>query len=1351
MTQPKKSSRKLSLRKSAEEKLHKTPPRDTLLKSEDVPNIVHELEVHQAELEIQNEELLNTQRELTDSHDSYEVLYDFSPVGYLTLDSEGHILKANLTTEKMTGIAKSKLSQYYKFSSIVSSQSQDIWHKYRLEVAECKGKKVACELDIVKADKSLLCVNLETICILTPDKKELRLMAMMDITERKRAEVELHLRAAELEAVFNSQSDVVIEYDTERNVKRANPSFRAIYGFDPVGLNVKDIIKKVSCRSLDGRPLILEEQPTPRALQGESVSGQTFIVTRADGTESIVETSASPMSSGNHIVGSVTVWHDITSLKRAEETLQESESKYRIVAENTYDWEFWIDPVGRFIYCSPSCERITGHTVEEFLADSSLRNRLIHPDHRQQFEEHLLNKEKQHLSGEAEWRIINSNGESRWIAHACQPVFDHNGVYLGFRGSNRDITERKRSEEALREREEQLKLIVESSPDIIFYQDCDLRYTWVTNQNVHTASKRIIGKTDAEIPDFVDGEKLMEMKRNVLKTGKTVSAEFRLRVKDEEHWFEDLYSPRKDEKGNIIGIFGYARDITERKKAQQEIERLLYSVQEERDRLSSLVNSIMDEVWFADTSGKFTLANPSAVKEFRLYSEDEVDVEKFAESLEVYRGDGSKRPVEEAPPLRALKGEVIRTEEEIIRTPGTGELRYRQVNSAPVRDATGGIIGSVSVVRDITANKLAEQALQEAYENLDIQSEELQAVNEELQSQSEELKAQTLELQAQYEENRLLILHAPTAIYEIDYRTGRFISVNNALCLMSGYTRKELLAMKVIDLLDGESKAVFAKRMKDVSEGKTISNRIEFTIKRKNGEQRIFDIKVTFKLMNEKVEGAIVIAYDVTERRKMEDALRVSEERFFKAFKNSPNAITITRLSDGKIIEGNDFVFALLGYDCNDVVGKTTFELGIWADTAERQKLTQALGTKGYVKNQELTLKKKDGTEVIVDLSASLIMIDNQQCFLSSFIDITKRKYTEEALRESEKRYKNLVKYAPAAIYEMDLHGTKFLSVNDVMCDILKYSKEELLSTTPTDLLDEESKLLFKERISRKLAGEKLDEPAEYRIRCKDGEWIYTAINVGAITFSDEEGTRVVVIGHDITERKKAEDALQKINKELEQFAYVTSHDLQEPLRSMTSFTQLLSTRYSDQFDDKAKEYFGFIVDASTRMERLINDLLEFSRVGRMNTEKSLINCNNIVDRIIVNIKQSNKESGAEITRDNLPSLNANETTLTQLFQNLIANAVKFHKEGEPSRVHISANEIDEEWLFSVKDNGIGINKKYFEKIFVIFQRLHGRYEYPGTGIGLAICKKIVELYGGKIWVESTEGEGAAFYFTFPV
>jgi light-regulated signal transduction histidine kinase (bacteriophytochrome) len=218
---------------------------------------------------------------------------------------------------------------------------------------------------------------------------------------------------------------------------------------------------------------------------------------------------------------------------------------------------------------------------------------------------------------------------------------------------------------------------------------------------------------------------------------------------------------------------------------------------------------------------------------------------------------------------------------------------------------------------------------------------------------------------------------------------------------------------------------------------------------------------------------------------------------------------------------------------------------------------------------------------------------------------------------------------------------------------------------------------------------------------------------------------------------------------ELEQFSYVSNHDLQEPLRTLTQFTQILNEKYADTVDEEGKKYIEFISKSAARMKLLVKDLFEYSMLGKESV-KTHIDCNNTVDAVLSDLEDSIKESNAKISVQKLPTVHGYETEMRLLFQNLITNAIKYQKKDIVPEIIISAERQEKEWLFSMKDNGIGIDEKHNEKIFIIFQRLHNRNEYEGTGIGLAHCKKVVEMHGGKIWVESTPGAGSTFLFTIP-
>jgi PAS domain S-box-containing protein len=359
------------------------------------------------------------------------------------------------------------------------------------------------------------------------------------------------------------------------------------------------------------------------------------------------------------------------------------------------------------------------------------------------------------------------------------------------------------------------------------------------------------------------------------------------------------------------------------------------------------------------------------------------------------------------------------------------------------------------------------------------------------------------------------------------------------------------------------------------------------------------------------------------------------------------------------------------------------------------------------------------------------------------------RMQSEEALRQARDYLENIFNYANAPIicWDGNFNITRF---NHAFERLTKYKQEEVIGKGLSLLFPENSREASLNQIQRTLTGEHW-EVVEIPIRRKDGE-IRIALWNSANVYADDCKTLLATIaqGQDITGRKQTEEELKRSNENLEEFAYVASHDLQEPLRMMASYSELLKRRYNDKLDTDANEFMGYIVDGAKRMQRLINDLLAYSRVGRTDTLIGEIDTNSILERVINSMMPVIEESKAGITHDELPTLVGSESNFIQLFQNLMGNAIKFHGH-EPPRVHVSAVKEGGEWVFSIRDNGIGIEPQYNDRIFLIFQRLHARNEYPGTGIGLSICKKVVETHGGRIWMESALGKGSTFYFTVPI
>lgn len=637
-------------------------------------------------------------------------------------------------------------------------------------------------------------------------------------------------------------------------------------------------------------------------------------------------------------------------------------------------------------------------------------------------------------------------------------------------------------------------------------------------------------------------------------------------------------------------------NIIERIQIQEKNTQLLAAAQREKDTLQMLMDSMTDEVWFADADKKFTLANAAALKSFRLeHSVVDLDVQKFAGSLEVYRPDGTPRPSEEAPPLRALRGESVRNEEEVIRLPQTGELRFRHVTSNPVRDREGKIVGSVSVVRDITEKRESEVLLRES---------------------------------RNYLENLFNYANAPIIVWDPSFKITRF---NHAFERMTGYEAKEVIGRH----------------------------------------------------------------------------LRV----LFPAGSKDESLVMINRTLKGE-----------------------------------------------YWESVEIPIQRKDGLTRIALWNSANIHSDDGKAIVATIAqgqDITERKAVENALDDTRKYLENLFDYAnaPIIVWDPTFHVTRFNHAFEHMTGL---RASEVIGQDLSILFPPDSKDQSLVKISQTLSGQHWDS-VEVPIVTKNGE-VKVALWNSANIYAEDGRTLTATIaqGQDITERKDAEirlleysESLSRSNAELQNFAYIASHDLREPLRTISGFLQILQTKYGDSLDDKAKDYIARSVNASVRLHNMIDDILSFSRLETRKKPFAKTDLNEVYTAAMHDLEQSLTESGASIKSDRLPVVWADDQQMAIVFRNLIDNGVKFRGKEKP-KVRITVRKDEDDWRFSFKDNGIGIDPANVSKIFNMFTRLHSWKDYPGNGIGLAMCKKIVERHGGHIWVESEVGKGSTFIFTIP-
>ena len=364
-----------------------------------------------------------------------------------------------------------------------------------------------------------------------------------------------------------------------------------------------------------------------------------------------------------------------------------------------------------------------------------------------------------------------------------------------------------------------------------------------------------------------------------------------------------------------------------------------------------------------------------------------------------------------------------------------------------------------------------------------------------------------------------------------------------------------------------------------------------------------------------------------------------------------------------------------------------------------------------------------------------------------------------DELQESESKYRSLFFKSPLPKWIYDQETLQFLEVNDAAVRNYGYSEEEFLRMKITDIRPPEDTPRLLSDVEEARTSDEESRLGAWRHIKKNGDIIFVEVTAHPIEY-DRRKARMVVV-NDITDRMRSELLLRQLNEdlkeraaelatsnaELERFAYIASHDLQEPLRMVSSFLQLLQKRYQGQLDEKAGQYIHYAVDGAERMKALILDLLEYSRVGAGKESFGAVDVSEVMAEVGNIFREKIIAARARVEMDPLPVIHGDKVQLTQLFQNLVGNALKYRSE-EPPVIRIQVEEEPGDWLFSVGDNGIGIDPLFFDKIFIIFQRLHNKSDYSGTGIGLAICKKIVERHGGRIWVESTPEKGSIFFFT---
>jgi PAS domain S-box-containing protein len=1028
----------------------------------------------------------------------------------------------------------------------------------------------------------------------------------------------------------------------------------------------------------------------------------------------------------------------------AQRIMRENEKRNLAIIQSTSDWIWELDRHGKYSYCSERVESILGYKAEEIIGKSP--HDLMPKNERESINVifQTTSETKEPLVNLENWKL-HKNGNMVCLLTNVSPVLDKTNKIIGYIGSDKDITERKHKEEALQRSEEKLRAsnliiegIINSIPARVFWKDKNLVYlgcnTAFAIDGGYSHPKDIVGKDDFQMGWSDQAELYRCDDRYVIGNGCAKLNIEEPQTTPDGKTITLLTSkiPLRNSAGEITGILGTYMDITEQKAVEQK-------AQENELKFRTVADYTFNWEYWQGEDQQIRYMSPSCER-ITGYTPDEFISNPgllqeiiHPDDLNAFR-DHQKQIIHDDHPLHTCDFDY-----RVIHKGGA--IVYINHLCRPVFDEYQQYIGRRVSNIDITERVLKEKDLIATKNSLLLNEEKFRVL---FDTMTEGVALNEIIYNEKHE--------------MIDYR---ILEVNKTFYQLTNTTPEE-----VINNVATQIYGMPGELIKSFWEQHKIANETTFSEMQSPVDEDKWFYVSTSPFKDDKF---VTVFFDITDRKREERHLRESEDKFRTISEQSVDLIALTD-NNGIITYVSSVSKALFRYEPDEMCGRKFMEFLYESSIPKAIDAFQnTLRSGESVKNLELTMKRKDGSLFEGDLSGSIFKSGSQIGTLVNIHDITERKLAEKALLDSEKLYRNLVVSSLDGVYK-STHEGKFVEVNPALVKMLGYeNKEELMA------IDIKTQLYFEPADRESLIQQELlEETGVYRMKKKDGSELW--VEDHAWYDFDENGDILYHEGiiRDVTDRKLAEDTIRLLNEtlevriaertqqfeavnkelafhvdELEQFAYVSNHDLSEPLRTLTQFTQLLQDEYSGKLDEDGNKYIEFIYNSGLRMKELVTGLFNYTLLGR-DRIITAIDCNILVNAVLSDLDHSIKVSNGKVTVQELPTVNGFETELRLLFQNLIANAIKFHRDDESPEIKISAANSENEWIFSIQDNGVGIEPKYKDKVFIIFQRLHKRNEFSGTGIGLAHCKKVVELHGGKIWVESTPGEGSNFMFTIP-
>lgn len=933
----------------------------------------------------------------------------------------------------------------------------------------------------------------------------------------------------------------------------------------------------------------------------------------------------------------------------------------------------------------------------------------------------------------------DSPTQRRWFAMEVRRCGDA-GVTLVM---HLDVTDRRLAEEALRQSEVRYRALFESAQDAVFVmrQDRFIDCNRAAASLYGCPKEQIVGKTPLELsplrqPDDRPPPEAAQPKIEAAYAGTSQRFEWRHSRPDGTEFDVEVSLDRLD-MGEEPLLLAIVRDITDRKRAAKALEDLINGTTSVGQAFfRSLVRHMAGAVGMRYAFvAEIRRENPTHAFTLAVW-----DSHDFIPNVEYpLNGSPCENAIHKGMAYHPSGVRQIYPQDKVLR-----DLQIESYLGMPLRDSGGNVIGILAVMSDRSG--LQEEPARSL----------LSIFSARAASELERLRAEN-DLRASQQMLQTVLDTIPVRVFWKD-RKSNYLGSNHAFALDAGLDNPaELIGKNDYQTAWRDLADLYRRDDRQVIESGLPKLNYEEPQTAPDG-RRIWVRTSKIPLVDEEgaIHGVLGVYEEITDWKQAQESLRQSEEQFRSFFESANVGMGQADPSTLRFVRVNNRLCELTGFGREELCSMSPADLTHPGDRQADLKQFMAM-VKGQTPDysNEKRYIRKDGQVVWVQVAARMIHDAAGRPLRTAAVimDITKRKRAEEALRETTGRLQAIFRASPYAIIVLDPKG-KVVAWSPSAEHMFGWSEQEVMGRplpyVPPDKQQEH--LAIRQRV---MEGEVV--VFEVVRRKKDGTDLILSISAAPLRDLQGNIVGIMSINADVTEQKRNLEALAKYseelersNRDLEQFAYVATHDLQEPLRMVSSFLQLLKERHGPALPESANEYMDFAIEGALRMKALIDGLLAYSRLGTQAQAIRPMSAQAAVDAALANLAALIGETNAAVACDTpLPSIKADPIQLTQLFQNLIGNAIKFRADRRPE-IHIQATRREGEWLFSVQDNGIGIDAAFQEKVFMIFRRLHTRQKFPSTGIGLAICKRIVERHHGRIWVESVPGRGSTFYFTIP-